>query len=138
MSEIRAKLKARTDGLVREEEFEAGGEKMLAIGLMTGGKNRLMAETANSEGVVNVAKFTPRVIALCIHDAGTRKPLWNVNDLNDLNEIDELDSEITDAMVAAASRVCGWGKDAVRAGKLASKTPNTSSDSSSQPALVAA
>jgi hypothetical protein len=124
--------------MVREEEFEVDGQKMLAIGLMTGGKNRLMNECASTEGVVNVAKFTPMLIALCIHDASSRQPLWNMNDLNDREEINGYPSEFTDAMVAAASRVNGWGKDAVKAGKIVSETENTNSSSSSPPVLVAA
>lgn len=135
---IREKLKVKAAGLGREELFEAGGEQMLAIGLMSGEKNRLLSECSNSEGVMNAAKFGPRAIAMCIFDPETRKNLWNVNDLNDLTEIDAFPSEITDPMMAAVSRVNGWGKDAVNAGKSVSAMETTSSDTSSPPVLVAA
>jgi hypothetical protein len=132
ISDKRERMKERASTMHRREVFEIDGEKFLAIGLMSGLKNRLGSETGNAKtGDVNLAKFNPRLIAHCIHDPDTERPIWNANDLNDLNEIDALPSEMTDPMLAAAARVCGWGKDAVNAGKPESQTPITNSDSSS-------
>lgn len=137
MSSIREKTKAASAKYVREEAVTVDGIEYLAIGLVSGEKNRLRQETRVGEDI-NVAKFSPRLIAMCICDPETRKPIWNVNDLNDLQEIDGLDENITRPLGEAATKVCGWGADAVKEGKDASKTPITSSVSSSPPALVTA
>jgi hypothetical protein len=139
MSNIRERLKAKAEKYVREEKFEVEGEKFLAIALMSGEKNRLRQEARQGDSnALNPMKFNPRLIARCIHDPATRKPIWNGNDLTDLQEIDALPEEVLEPMAAAASRVNGWSKEGVEEGKDDSQTPNTSSDSSSPVALVAA
>lgn len=134
---IREKLQAASTALTKTKEFEVGGEKFLAIGLMTGPRNRLIEESRRSDGETNVAKMNPRLIAMCIHTPDG-KPVWNVNNGNDLMFIDGLAPAITEPMTAAANFVNGWTKEAIAEGKDASATPNTNSDSSSPVALVAA
>jgi hypothetical protein len=140
MNELRNKLNSRAASMVREEEFEIDGDKFLAIGLMSGGKNRVMNECFDlqSGAIRDYARFVNLVIALCIYDPSTRKPLFNASSQEDRDAIDALPSEITEAMVSPASRVCGWGKEAVTSGKTGSEPPNTSSGTSSPPASAAA
>jgi hypothetical protein len=134
---IRDELKAKSATLTRTKEFEAGGQELMAMGLMTGERNRLLEESRKSSGDPNIAKMNPRLIAMCIRSR-SGEVVWNVNDLNDLAEIDGLDPEITEPMTQAANFVNGWGEDAVKAGKENSKAPKTSSNSSSPPASAAA
>lgn len=137
MSSIRDGLKAKSATLTRTKEFEAGDMELLAVGLVTGPRNRLLEETRKSDGIPNIAKMGPRLIAMCIRTREGEQ-IWNPNDLDDLNEIDALDTAITEPMTEAANFVNGWGEAAVKAGKSDSKTADTNSVSSSPPALVAA
>jgi hypothetical protein len=137
MSSIRERTKAASAKYVREELVTVEGVEYLSIGLVSGEKNRLRQETRVGEDI-NVAKFSPRLIAMCTCDPETRKQVWNVNSLDDLNEIDALDEAITKPLGEAATRVCGWGADAVKEGKDDSKTTNTSSASTSPLELAAA
>lgn len=128
---LREELKVASVSMMRTKEFEAGGKKFLAVGLVTGPQNRLIEESRRSDGQTNILKMNPRLIAMCIRTPAG-ETIWNVNDLTHLQEIDELHPSITQAMTEAANFVNGWSKEAVEAGKDGSQTPDTSSDSSSQ------
>lgn len=141
MRSIREQLKVRAQGMQREEEFEvrgSGGVRMLAVGLMTGDRNRLFTECMDSEGRSNLMKLTPRILAMTMCDPQTRVLLYNVNSLDDHNEINALPPEWTEHMQEVAFRVCGIGKDAVAEGNGGSQSATTSSSSSSPHALHAA
>jgi hypothetical protein len=140
MSNLRNKLKARSESMIQREEFDLHGDTYLAVGLMTGGKNRVQNECFDltTGQVRDLAKFTQLVIAMCIHDPASGKPVYNVNDQLDRQEIDALAPEDSEALLTPALRVCGWGKEAVKVGKPASEAPDTNSDISSPPALAAA
>lgn len=138
---IREQLKVRAAGLQREEEFEvrgSGGVKMLAVGMMTGERNRLLSEATNADGTTNYFKFTPRLLAMTMCDPGTRALLWNVGNLDDHNEINALPPEWTAHMQEVALRVCGLDKDAAKEGKEGSGEVTESSNSSSPPVLAVA
>jgi hypothetical protein len=141
MSNIRETLAARAATMRREELFEPKmmeGVQVLAVGMMTGEKNRVFTDATDTENRVRLDQLTTRVIAATMCDPETRKPLWNYNSREDHDEINALPSETTEDMVAVAYRVSGIGKEAVSAGKPDSVTPNTSLDSSSQPVLAVA
>lgn len=135
-------MKAHAASMGREEEFEVEGMpgvRVLAVGLMTGGKNRMLSETTDAEGKTNVAKLVPLALALCMHDPDSRTRLWNPASQEDRDEIDALPTVATDHMLTVAMRVCGMGKEAVSEGKGDSETsPNTSSSTSSPPVLAVA
>jgi hypothetical protein len=141
MSSIREQLKVRAAGMQREEEFEVRGSegvRMLAVGLMTGDRNRLFTECMDGEGRTNLMKLTPRILAMTMCDPATRALLWNVNSLDDHNEINALPPAWTEHMQEVAFRVCGIGKDAVTEGKGDSGSETTNSSSFSPPALAVA
>jgi hypothetical protein len=105
---LRERVRAASAAAVKTEIVETLGERFEVRGMMQG--ERLRVAGAEQRG--GVEKSVPMMLALCVYDPETGKPLWNANSFEDVQEINALPPDAADALQAAAQRLSGLADDA--------------------------
>lgn len=122
---LKDRLRQKSDALVRREDvtLPRTGERITVRGLMAGEQLRCAELTG--------AKQTATMIALCVEDPDTKRPLWNAHAAEDHENIGALHSDDLTAILNAITGLSGMGKEGQEAAKNSEATESSSSSSRS-------
>lgn len=123
---LRERIRSKSAGLVKREtvSLPESGETVCVRGMMAGEAHRV--------GETKGFKQTALVMALCVEDPETGKPLWNGNVLEDVQEIEAMHPLDVAFLVNKATELSGGGKmKAQLAAQSHASNSETSSDSPS-------
>jgi hypothetical protein len=117
---LKDRIRKRSAEFVRREPvlLPVTGETVTVRGMMFGEKERIAELTG--------FKQSATMLALCVEDPESGKPVWNASSLEDHEEIAGLPIPDTEAIVGAINRLSGF---AGAAGKDSPETPSSSSPS---------